>query len=500
MAGSKADGAAFAAQAVAAGAAAVVGEKRTAAAAGRRGVRAGRQCAARAGARRGAASIRASRATIAAVTGTSGKTSVAAFTRQIWAALGQSAASIGTIGVVTPKREVYGSLTTPDPVALHRTLDRAGRRRRHASGDRGVVARPRPAPPRRRARRRRRLHQPVARSSRLSPDRRALPGGQAAAVRGAGGRRRRGGDRRRSRARGAVVAAAKARGLEAHHGRAARARASGWSTRRSTASRRSSPSSTPASASRLKLPLVGAFQVENALVAAGLAIATGGEPGAVFAALAQLKGAKGRLDLVGERNGAPIFVDYAHKPDALAKALEALRPYVKRRAGRGVRLRRRPRPGQAAADGRDRGARRPTASSSPTTIRAARIRPRSAPRSCSRARRDRDRRPRARRSAAPSPRCSAATCCWSPARAMKPARSSATGPCRSAIMRRSRRRSRRGGMSARAVDGRRDGRRDGRAARTARCPTASPASRSTRRTIERGRGLLRHQGRRARRP
>ena len=80
----------------------------------------------------------------------------------------------------------------------------------------------------------------------------------------------------------------------------------------------------------MRLPLVGAFQVENALVAAGLAIATGGEPDAVFAALETLKGAKGRLDLVGERNGAPIFVDYAHKPDALAKALEALRPYVKR--------------------------------------------------------------------------------------------------------------------------------------------------------------------------
>ncbi len=59
---------------------------------------------------------------IAAVTGTSGKTSVAAFTRQIWAALGHEAASVGTIGVVTAKREVYGSLTTPDPVDLHRTL------------------------------------------------------------------------------------------------------------------------------------------------------------------------------------------------------------------------------------------------------------------------------------------------------------------------------------------------------------------------------------------
>ncbi len=48
----------------------------------------------------------------------------------------------------------------------------------------------------------------------------------------------------------------------------------------------------------------------------------------MFAALAALKGAKGRLDLVGEQDGAPIFVDYAHKPDALAKALEALRPYA----------------------------------------------------------------------------------------------------------------------------------------------------------------------------
>ena len=61
--------------------------------------------------------------TIAAITGTSGKTSVAAFTRQIWAMLGHPAASIGTVGVVSPKREVYGSLTTPDPVALHTTLD-----------------------------------------------------------------------------------------------------------------------------------------------------------------------------------------------------------------------------------------------------------------------------------------------------------------------------------------------------------------------------------------
>ena len=79
----------------------------------------------------------------------------------------------------------------------------------------------------------------------------------------------------------------------------------------------------------VRLPLVGGFQIENALVSAGLAIATGSEAQAVLASLEHLEGAKGRLERVGERNGAPIFVDYAHKPDALAKALQALRPYAK---------------------------------------------------------------------------------------------------------------------------------------------------------------------------
>ena len=79
---------------------------------------------------------------------------------------------------------------------------------------------------------------------------------------------------------------------------------------------------------KVKLPLVGAFQVQNAGIAAGLAIATGAEPARVFAALEKLVGAKGRLELAGTHNGAPIFIDYAHKPDALKKALESLRPYA----------------------------------------------------------------------------------------------------------------------------------------------------------------------------
>src|SRR5262249_47674964 len=81
----------------------------------------------------------------------------------------------------------------------------------------------------------------------------------------------------------------------------------------------------------INLPLVGEFQIENALVAAGLAIGTGSDAEKAFASIEKLEGAKGRLERVGERNGAPVFVDYAHKPDALAKALQALRPYARRK-------------------------------------------------------------------------------------------------------------------------------------------------------------------------
>ena len=82
----------------------------------------------------------------------------------------------------------------------------------------------------------------------------------------------------------------------------------------------------------VRLPLVGAFQASNALVAAGLAMATGASAATVVPLLATLHGARGRLDLAGTaRGGAPIFIDYAHTPDALANALDALRPYAERR-------------------------------------------------------------------------------------------------------------------------------------------------------------------------
>src|SRR5436190_16204057 len=121
LAGSKTDGARFIAQAVEAGAIAVAGDH-----APERGCRVpfvSTPNPRRALALAAAKFYPRQPATIAAVTGTSGKTSVAAFTRQIWQDLGHDSASIGTIGLVSPKRTVYGSLTTPDPIALHRQLD-----------------------------------------------------------------------------------------------------------------------------------------------------------------------------------------------------------------------------------------------------------------------------------------------------------------------------------------------------------------------------------------
>jgi UDP-N-acetylmuramoyl-L-alanyl-D-glutamate--2,6-diaminopimelate ligase len=76
------------------------------------------------------------------------------------------------------------------------------------------------------------------------------------------------------------------------------------------------------------LPLVGDFMAGNALVAAGLALATGDDLEAALSAIAGLTGVPGRLERIGTLNGGLAIVDYAHKPDALAAVLETLRPYA----------------------------------------------------------------------------------------------------------------------------------------------------------------------------
>jgi UDP-N-acetylmuramoyl-L-alanyl-D-glutamate--2,6-diaminopimelate ligase len=326
ISGAKADGAHFARAAAAAGAVAVAAEQRP------DGLPDGVAFVAVNNARRALALAAAKffprqPATIGAVTGTSGKTSVAAFTRQIWTTLGLSAASIGTVGVVSPKGEKYGSLTTPDPVELHRTLDQlAGEGVTHLALEASSHG----------------LDQHRLDGVRISagaftnlsrdhldyhPSMEAYlqaklrlfselvtPGGAAVV------------DVDDCYA-GQVVEAAKQRGLKVMtvgmHGddiKLIGGAIDGFAQVITL--------SHAGKTYKVKLPLVGAFQVQNAAVAAGLAIATGAEADRVFAALEKLSGAKGRLELVASVHGAPIFVDYAHKPDALAKVLAALRPYA----------------------------------------------------------------------------------------------------------------------------------------------------------------------------
>jgi UDP-N-acetylmuramoyl-L-alanyl-D-glutamate--2,6-diaminopimelate ligase len=95
-----------------------------------------------------------------------------------------------------------------------------------------------------------------------------------------------------------------------------------------------SDSDVPADGSRRKvdLPLIGAYQAANALIAAGLVLATGGDAAATFGALGRIQPVRGRLERAAlNRAGAPVYVDYAHTPDALEAAIEALRPHCKGR-------------------------------------------------------------------------------------------------------------------------------------------------------------------------
>ena len=109
-----------------------------------------------------------------------------------------------------------------------------------------------------------------------------------------------------------------------------------------------------------RLNLIGGFQADNVLLAAGLVIAAGGDPAEVFDTLPHLSTVRGRMQLAATRdNGASVFVDYAHTPDAISTALKAMRPHVMGRliaivgAGGDRDATKRPLMGQAAADNAD---------------------------------------------------------------------------------------------------------------------------------------------------
>jgi UDP-N-acetylmuramoyl-L-alanyl-D-glutamate--2,6-diaminopimelate ligase len=270
-------------------------------------------------------------ATIVAITGTSGKSSVADFTRQIFQTLGQEAASLGTVGVVTSKGAHYGALTTPDPVSLHQTLDRLasdgithlameasshGLDQRRLDGVR-LSAAAFLNLGRDHLDYHRTMEEYLAAKLRLFD---LLPPGLPVVINADGDYAMR------------AIAAAQAASHEVLN-----VGAKGETLKLLAISREgfaqrlvveAHPGEGQTARYEVLLPLAGDFQAANALAAAGLAIATGAEPAAAIAAIAQLKGVPGRLERIGEKNGGLAIVDYAHKPDALEALLATLRPFA----------------------------------------------------------------------------------------------------------------------------------------------------------------------------
>ena len=268
--------------------------------------------------------------TIVAVTGTSGKTSVAAFVRQVWQALWREAASVGTIGVVSRRLTVYGSLTTPDPIALHELLDQLasngvtnlameasshGLDQKRLDGVR-LAAGAFTNLTRDHMDYHATVEEYLAAKLRLFRD--LLSDGAPAIIDAD------------SAIAPRVIAAARARGLQV-----ITVGAKGETIRLNAVARERLSSVLDLQFGgrswRVRFPLAGDFQISNALVASGLCIATGSEAGLVFDAMQTLEGAPGRLERIGDIHGASVFVDYAHKPDALEKAIAALRPFVRGR-------------------------------------------------------------------------------------------------------------------------------------------------------------------------
>jgi UDP-N-acetylmuramoyl-L-alanyl-D-glutamate--2,6-diaminopimelate ligase len=266
--------------------------------------------------------------TIVGVTGTNGKTSVVAFVRQIWQAMGLSAASLGTIGIDTPAGPKPLIHTTPDPVALHKALADLA--------DEGIT------------------HLALEASSHGLQQRRLDGVGFAAAAFTNISRDHLdyhptfedyleqklrlfntllsddapvvidtdsdGADK--------FLEAAEARklptltvGRSGETLKLAEAKRDGFTQQLTILH--------DGKSYHVTLPLVGGFQAANALVAAGLCMACGAKAEDVLPHLSSLSGAKGRLEHVGTSStGAPVFIDYAHTPDALATVLDALRPYA----------------------------------------------------------------------------------------------------------------------------------------------------------------------------
>ncbi|WP_448191176.1 UDP-N-acetylmuramoyl-L-alanyl-D-glutamate--2,6-diaminopimelate ligase [Azospirillum sp. sgz301742] len=266
--------------------------------------------------------------TVVAVTGTNGKTSTVQFARQIWGKLGCKAAALGTLGITGPGVDTYGSMTTPDPVALHKVLAEVK--------DAGVD------------------HLALEASSHGLEQFR-LDGVRVSAAGFTNLTR----DHLDYHGTMEAYAAAKAqlfgRVLSPGGGAVLNADSPEFDALSEICTQRGHRLFGYGFAGReltvrsveplphgqrlhltvlgrdvvVELPLVGRFQAWNALCALGLVLATGADADKAVEALTTLDGVKGRLQHVATHpNGAPVFVDFAHTPDALETVLTALRPHA----------------------------------------------------------------------------------------------------------------------------------------------------------------------------
>lgn len=265
--------------------------------------------------------------TAVGVTGTNGKTSVTGFVRQLWQASGISGASVGTLGIQVGETLIPGELTTPDPASLHKALSLLksggtdhvaleasshGLDQRRLDGimfkavgftnlGRDHLDYHADIDAYREAKLRlfRDLLAPEGFAVVNTDDPEHLPFMFAALDRGA-----------TLLTVGTEGAYFELSGVEREgFGQKVKGRLVGETV-------------------EFLLPLTGRFQVDNAIMAVALAIQTGADPEKSVEALSHLKGVKGRMEMVGMHNGAAVFVDYSHKPDALEQALVSLRPYA----------------------------------------------------------------------------------------------------------------------------------------------------------------------------
>ena len=265
---------------------------------------------------------------VVAVTGTNGKTSVSSFTRQLWCAMGVPAVNLGTTGVEGDWSKPLAH-TTPEPITLHRTLaEIAGEGIDHCAMEASSHG----------------LHQrrldgvrlTAAGFTNLTQDHLDYHGTMEA-YRDAKAELF---DRVLSDDGTAVIniddgygahmlAVAEARGQDILTVGSGGDAALRIVAQRFDATGQELRFEWNGQAHQRRLNLIGGFQAANALVAAGLCIASGSDPREVFNALPHLETVRGRMQLVATRdNGAAVFVDYAHTPDALETALRALRPHV----------------------------------------------------------------------------------------------------------------------------------------------------------------------------